>query len=161
MKLNWRRRKIKRYKSQLSANNYITPSTNRIMKSAHSVFNFIQILNTMETEKNNEQTEESTNFQNVSKEYPGYAPDPESGTPNNDSTNCDTTDADSAERLAAKGPIRNPNYHELDDKSHLGNYANKGGSNTQKTLEDFNKTDPNRDINTEDVEDKSRPSGIK
>lgn len=113
----------------------------------------------METEKNNGQTEESTNFQNVSKEYPGYAPDPQSGTTTNDEFTDEDTQ-DSAARLAAKGPVRNSNYHELDDKSHLGNYANKGGSHKQKTLEDYNKTEPNRDINTAVVDDKSRPSGI-
>ncbi len=114
----------------------------------------------METEKNNEQTEESTNFQNISKEYPGYAPDPQSGTTSDEFIDGEAQDADSAARLAAKGPVRNSNYHEMDDKSHLGNYINKGESHKQKTLEDYNKTDPNRDINTAAVDDKSRPSGI-
>lgn len=126
------------------------------------MFNFIQTLNTakMETKKNNEQTEDSTNFQNLSKEYPGYAPDPQSGITNDVFTGEETQDEDSAARLAAKGPVRNSNYHELDDKSHPGNYINTGGKPIHKTLEDYNKTEPKRDINTATVEDKSRPSGI-
>ena len=126
------------------------------------MFNFIQTLNTakMETKKNNEQTEDSTNFQNLSKEYPGYTPDPQSGIPNDAFTDGETQDEDSAARLAAKGPVRNSNYHELDDKSHPGYYINKGGKPIHKTLEDYNKTDPKRDINATIVEDKSRPSGI-
>ncbi|MCF6129562.1 hypothetical protein L1S35_07750 [Flavobacterium sp. AS60] len=114
----------------------------------------------MVTKKNNEQTEEGTNFQNLNKEYPGYAPDPQSGATNDTFTDGGTQDEDSAARLAAKGPVRNSNYHELDDKSHPENYINKGASASHKTLEDYNKTDPKRDINTTIVEDKSRPSGI-
>ena len=126
------------------------------------MFNFIQTLNTakMETKKNNEQTEDSTNFQNLSKEYPGYTPDPQSGITNEAFTDGETQDEDSAARLAAKGPVRNSNYHELDDKSHPGNYKKKGGRANHKTLEDYNKTDPKRDINTATVVDISRPSGI-
>ena len=114
----------------------------------------------METKKNNEQTEEGTNFQNLSKEYPGYAPDPQSETTNDAFTDGETQNEDSAARLTAKGPVRNSNHHELDDKNHPGNYINKGGKASHKTLEDYNKTDPKRDINTATVVDKSRPSGI-
>lgn len=114
----------------------------------------------METDKNNENTQEGTNSQNVSKEYPGYTPDPQSGTTNDEFIDADTKDTDADARLAAKGPVRNSNYHELTDNVHTGNYAAKGSSNKQKTLEDYNKTDPKRDINTTEVIDESRPSGM-
>ena len=81
------------------------------------------------------------------KKYPGYAPDPQSRT-NSDAFTDTETNVDSDSRLAEKGPVRNPNYHNIDDNTKKNNKqpAIKQGADA-KTLEDFNKTDPKRDIN--------------
>lgn len=81
------------------------------------------------------------------KKYPGYAPDPQSGT-NSDAFTEAETNADSDSPLAEKGPVRNPNYHDIDENAEKNNKQPiiKQGTDG-KTLEDFNKTDPKRDIN--------------
>lgn len=81
------------------------------------------------------------------KKYAGYAPDPQSGT-TSDAFNDTETNTDSDSRLAEKGPVRNPNYHNIDDNAEKNNKqpSIKQGTD-EKTLEDFNKTDPKRDIN--------------
>lgn len=114
----------------------------------------------MENENKKDSTQPENNSLNATKEYPGFTPDPQSGAASDELIDADTKDTDADARLAAKGPVRNSNYHELDDKSHTGNYRKKVGSLTQKTLEDYNKTDPKRDMNTAEVGDQSRPSGL-
>jgi hypothetical protein len=105
----------------------------------------------MESDKNRNDGPQGS-FQNEdSVEYPGYTSDKEWRTSDeladNDTVRNDIEDA----RLADSGPVRNPNYHDLantiqdikNSRISSNDYSFKKG----KTLEDFNKTSPQRDIN--------------
>lgn len=96
------------------------------------------------------------------KQYPGFAPDPQSEINGGEFLEADPNRKDevSDEHLAEKGPIRNPNYHNLDDEHNPDSSANRYRNQNQhaaptatdgKTLEDFNDTDPKRDTNKANV----------
>lgn len=85
--------------------------------------------------------------QDEDKKYPGLTSD----------ANQELTDAEKDERLAESGPVRNPNYHDLDkdDDISLSSsnryrkdiHNHKPAGTDGKTLEDFNDVEPKRDIN--------------
>jgi hypothetical protein len=98
----------------------------------------------MET-NNNENRNQKGSIQQDN-EYPGYTSDKQWGDTYNESAENDSIkDA----RLADSGPLRNPNYHDLTEAAH--ETSKKVES---KTLEDFNSTNPKRDINKTDLNSK-------
>ncbi len=107
----------------------------------------------MENNTNRNDDPSGTNPQQRNTEYPGYTSDKQWGNANdefseNDPIRHDIEDA----RLAESGPVRNPNYHDLtaanSESNELKTIANK------KTLQDFNNTNPKRDINKTDLKTK-------
>jgi hypothetical protein len=105
----------------------------------------------MESDKNRNGDSQSSISHEDSREYPGYTSDKEwratDELADNDTVINDIEDA----RLADSGPVRNPNYHDLantiDDIKNSRISSNDYSSKKGKTLEDFNKTNPQRDIN--------------
>lgn len=85
--------------------------------------------------------------QQEDKKFPGLTSD----------TDQDLTDKEKDERLAESGPVRNPNYHDMnhDDDTSLKSanryrkdiHNHKPAGSDGKTLEDFNDVEPKRDIN--------------
>ena len=106
----------------------------------------------MEDYKKSDSEQEGHNPQQH-KKYPGYVPQERSENSSDENTDpAYNTDSDS--RLAEKGPVRNPNYHQAADVVKHDNkepIIKKG--NDGKTLQDFNNTDPKRDINKEIVKE--------
>jgi hypothetical protein len=97
----------------------------------------------MENNTKKNQNLHDTNSHENNKKYPGNAPENEEG---------NTSDAEKEEQLAESGPVRNPNYHDMDDQTVSSNRYRKDthnhpGGTDGKTLEDFNDTEPKRDIN--------------
>ena len=117
----------------------------------------------MQNDPNGTNDQQTNNPNNSNKEYPGYAPDPQSGIATEASQDTEANDNGSATRLAAKGPVRNPNYHPMDDKTHVGDYTNKSNgsathiiphANDENTPEGFDNMDPKSDTNvTADTEE--------
>jgi hypothetical protein len=107
----------------------------------------------METNNNSANSQNEKEANNSNKEYPGYAPEPA-----NDSGNSDHSADD--RRVAEKAPIRNANYHERDGKKYsVSNYSRQdsdaAAAKDEKTLEDYNDTNPKRDINQQKDSDKN------
>ena len=110
----------------------------------------------MENDTNKDFGQEDQTPKQENKKYPGYKPDSKSGNTRDEFLNTESM-KDSDSLLAEKGPIRNSNYHNMDYENTIeGKYKKNRimqGSDA-KTLEDFNKTDPKRDINKGGLENK-------
>lgn len=111
----------------------------------------------MEGNINSNQAHQDTDSQQKNKAYPGHTSEQEKANGSEElQPYTDLSDEEKDARLAEFGPIRNPNYHNINDDnsttSSSGNRYKKDNHNHKlgtdgKTLEDFNKTEPKRDIN--------------
>ncbi|MDI1317396.1 hypothetical protein [Flavobacterium sp.] len=98
-----------------------------------------------------------TDFQQNNKAYPGHTSEQQKGNHSDEVTPyTELSDEEKDARLADFGPVRNPNYHDVNDDNNItSSSANRYRKDTHhhktgtdgKTLEDFNKIEPKRDIN--------------
>ena len=138
--------------------NYIIAIINYI-KEIQIVFRkFIQTKYTiMEDNTKTNHDHPYSDSQQKNKAYPGHTSEQQKGKPNEElQPYTDLSDEEKDARLADFGPIRNPNYHDVNDDNNItASSANRYRKDTRhhktgtdgKTLEDFNKIEPKRDIN--------------
>jgi hypothetical protein len=105
----------------------------------------------MEPNSNSHEDHKGDYLNEDDKEYPGYTSDKQWGNTDKEFPEADPRhDKIEDTRLAESGPVRNPNYHDLTNEHKDKATDLPSGSYSalkEKTLEDFNKTDPKRDIN--------------
>ncbi len=101
---------------------------------------------------------QNTDSQQKNKAYPGHTSEQQRGNRGEElKPYTELSDEEKDARLADFGPVRNPNYHDVNDDNNItSSSANRYRKNTHnhklgtdgKTLEDFNEIEPKRDINT-------------
>lgn len=111
----------------------------------------------MEENNNTNPDHKYTDSQQNNKAYPGHTSEQQKGNHNEELTPyTDLSDEEKDARLADFGPIRNPNYHNInDDASATSSSTNRYRKDPHnhklgtdgKMLEDFNETEPKRDLN--------------
>lgn len=149
--------------------NYIIAIINYI-KEIQIVFRkFMQTkYTTMEDNTKTNHDHHYSDSQQKNKAYPGHTTEQQKGKRNEElQPYTDLSDEEKDARLADFGPIRNPNYHNVnDDATATSSSANRYRKDTHnhklgtdgKTLEDFNETEPKRDINKTIITENKTPS---
>lgn len=122
----------------------------------------------MEENSNTNHDHQYTDSQQNNKAYPGHTSEQQKGNHNEELTPyTDLSDEEKDARLADFGPIRNPNYHNINDDSNTtsssanryrkSNQVHKPLGSDGKTLEDFNDTEPKRDVNKAVITENETP----
>ena len=114
----------------------------------------------MEENTKKNQKHKDTDPQQKNSAYPGHTSEEKKENSSSDEhlqTYSNLSDDEKDERLADSGPVRNPNYHDVNDansasatsaKRYSKDTHNHTPSGTDgKTLEDFNDVEPKRDSN--------------